>query len=581
MKEIHAWKDLKEPFSNLRSEIDLRSNPLSFFNQSGKRIAGFYDRLDSSSPSKGVVIIVPAYGKTKISNLPLAYYLALDGFQVIRYDHTDHVGESEGNMLFTTLSQMEEDLRSAIDFAEGEFLTSRIALVSSSLGVRVALKEATKDKRVKLLISLVGVFNLQGTLYAIYREDGVQEVLDGASLGVRDIMGFQVDADHFLKDAIQGNFHSLETSLQDVAELSIPTVFFAGDKDPWVSFDEVRMVFNQIPTIQKELYVLPNIMHEIYENPVLADFTCRKIVASTEKYLVGKEPGWDTIKTPEESVLVNRFREEKVRSSKELNPEEEKKFWKRYLEKYAHIVNLQDYWNLLNFLNQLLGNWRRGEKLLDAGCGIGNFGTFVLVRHLYSLMQGRAFPFKRLPFAHYVGVDFVDEAIQQAAKTHAEIQKELKGKTGFWLNSPNLVNYIYTILDLNRSLPFRNQCFDKICCNLVLSYLSDPLYTLKELFRTLKIGGRIVVTSLKPYADLSQIYRDFIQVSRTPEELAQARIVLNNAGMIIHKEAEGYYQFLSQVELENFLAEVGANNIQTFRSFGDQANVAVADKFGL
>ncbi|MFQ5976307.1 MAG: methyltransferase domain-containing protein, partial [Candidatus Hydrothermarchaeales archaeon] len=478
------------------------------------------------------------------------------------------------------LGQMKEDLRSAIDFAEREFLASSIALVSSSLGVRAALKEASEDERVKLLISLIGVFNLQGTLYAIYREDGVDEVLNGIPLGVRDIMGFQIDADHFLNAAIRGNFHTLQTSLQDATNLSIPTVFFAAEKDPWVSIDEVRLVFDQISIHRKEIYVIPNTMHELYENPASTDYACRKVVTCAEKYLAGRESKWETIRIPERGLLIGRLREEKdrLRSGKGLNPEEEKNFWKRYLEKYAYIVNLQDYWNLLDFLNQLLGNWRRGEKILDAGCGIGNFGTFVIVRQLYHLMQGKAISFQTLPFAKYVGVDFLDEAIQQAATTHTEIQKELKGKMGLESKSPNPVNCYYSVLDLNRPLPFRNHCFDKVCCNFVLSYLSDPSYPLKELFRTLRIGGRIVVTSIKPYADLSQIYRDFIQVSRSPEELEQARLVLNNVAMIKHKEAEGYYQFFSEDELYNLLIEVGANNIQTFRSFGDQANVAVADK---
>lgn len=524
-----------------------------------------------------MVIIVPPYGKTKSSNLILAYYLAINGFQVIRYDNTNHVGESEGTMLLTSLSQMKEDLRSAVDFVENKFGASLLTLVSSSLGVRVALKEAAEDKRIELLISILGVVNLQGTLQAIYREDGVKEALSGVSLGLRDILGFQVNADHFLKDAIDGNFHTLHTSLQDAAKLSIPTVFLVADKDPWVSPDEVRMVFDRIPTQQKEFYVLPDAMHELYENPTSADYACRRVVASTEKYLGGLEPGWGTVRVPESQHLIMRLREEKerLRSAKRLNREEERKFWKMYLEKYSYIVNLQDYWNLLEFLNRHLGDSRKGEMILDAGCGIGHFGTFVLVRQLYHLMQGKAVSLRR-PSARYVGVDFVDEAIQKAKSTHTEIQKEFKGRMGLLPSSSNFLNYSYYISDLNHGLPFKEHCFDKICCNFVLSYLDDPLCVLKELLRTLKVGGKLVVTSLKPFADLSQIYRNFIEVSRTAEELEQARIVLNNAGMIKHKESEGCYQFFSQDDLSDLLLEAGARNIQIFRSFGDQANVAVA-----
>ncbi|MGH7769277.1 MAG: class I SAM-dependent methyltransferase, partial [Candidatus Binatia bacterium] len=279
-------------------------------------------------------------------------------------------------------------------------------------------------------------------------------------------------------------------------------------------------------------------------------------------------------------VIISRFREERgrTRSVNGLNTEEEKIFWKKYLEKYAYIVNLQDYWNLLDFLNRLLGDWKRGERVLDAGCGIGNFGTFLLVHQLYQLTQGRPGSSQKLPLCRYWGVDFVDEAMHRARSTHERIQQEFKQKLGLDCEGPDVVGCSYLLLDLNHSLPFKDRYFDKICCNLVLSYLSDPMRTLADLFKSLKTGGKIVVSSLKPHADLSQIYRDFIQVSRTAEELEQARLVLNNAGMIKHKEAEGYYQFFSEAELRDLLMEAGGSNIEVFRSFGDQANVAVAER---
>jgi SAM-dependent methyltransferase/alpha-beta hydrolase superfamily lysophospholipase len=580
MKDIRSFRTLEESWAIPSGFAALRTDPVSFLNSSGKRIAGLCDRLDSPAVSKGFVIVVPPYGKTKSSDLPLAYYLALNGFQVLRYDHTNHVGESDGSILFTSLTQMSQDLVSAIYFAQREYGVARVAVVSSSLGVRVALKVARQDPRVGLLIGLAGVFNLQGTLYSIYREDGVEKAQRGIPLGLRDILGFQIDADNFLTDAIHANFHSLDSSLEDAQNLHTPTVFFVADKDPWVSFDEVRQVFERIPTKRKELHLLANTMHELHENPVSTDRAFRKVVSLSGKYLLGRELGWEDVQVPEREVLISRFREEKgrTRAARAFNAEEEKVFWKKYLEKYAYIVNLQDYWNLLDFSNRLLGDWKRNENVLDAGCGIGNFGTFILVRQLYQLTQRGRAAFQMLPFCRYWGVDFVDEAMHRARITHQRVQQEFKQKLGLGNGSPDIVKCSYLPLDLNRPLPLKDKHFDKICCNLVVSYLDDPLRTLKDLFRSLKPGGKIVVSSLKPHADLSQIYRDFIQVSRTAEELEQARLVLNNAGMIKHKEAEGYYQFFSETELRDLLVEAGGSHTQVFRSFGDQANVAVAER---
>ena len=580
MKDFRSYRKLEESWAVPSGFAAFKSDPVSFLNSSGKRIAGFCDRLDSPDFSKGFVIVVPPYGKTKSGDLPLAYYLALNGFQVLRYDHTNHVGESDGSILFASLSQMSQDLVSAINFAQREYEATRVAVVSSSLGVRVALKVARQDLRVGLLIGLVGVFNLQGTLYSIYREDGVEKAQKSISLGLRDILGFQIDADNFLTDAIHANFHSLDGSLEDAQNLHVPTVFFVADQDPWVPFDEVRQVFERIPTKRKELHLLPNTMHELHENPISTDRAFRKVVSLSEKYLSGREVAWANVQVPERELLINRFREEKGRTkaARGLNVEEEKVFWKKYLEKYAYIVNLQDYWNLLDFSNRLLGDWKRNENILDAGCGIGNFGTFILVRQLYQLTQRGLAGFQRLPFCRYWGLDFVDEAMCRARETHQRVQQEFKQKLGLGNSSPDIVKCSYLLSDLNRPLPLKDRYFDKICCNLVVSYLDDPRRTLKDLFRSLKPGGKIVVSSLKPHADLSQIYRDFIQVSRTDEELEQARLVLNNAGMIKHKEAEGYYQFFSETELRDLLVEAGGSHTQVFRSFGDQANVAVAER---
>jgi SAM-dependent methyltransferase len=440
------------------------------------------------------------------------------------------------------------------------------------------LKQAKKDKRLRFLVSLIGVFDVQETLRTIYDEDGFSEKLNGIELGIRDIMGFQIDADRFVEDAYKNGFHSLETSLNDIAELSIPIFFFVAEKDPWVSQEAVRSVFEKSPANLKNLYTLPGIMHELFENPAVATDTCYEIVRVTERCADANHGAVKPIRVPTDKIISARTRLERRATSKDLNTQEERIFWARYLEKYAYIVNLQDYWNLLDSLGTSLGDWKKGEVILDAGCGIGNFGTFVLVRYLYQALQLRTASLRQKPLAYYVGVDFVQAAIQQAKSVQAGIYREFKPKIKSATSESSLVDFSYSLLDLNCPLPFKDKCFDKICCNLVLSYLREPGFTLGELCRTLKDHGRIVISSLKPHADLSQIFRNYISVSRSAEEIEHARMVLSNAGMIRHKVAEGYYRFFSESKLEDLLRREGCRTISVYRSLGDQANVAVGEK---
>ena len=559
---------------------DIITTPITILNRSGKKLAAFLDRRSDAGIGSAMVILVPGYGRTKSSHLRLAYYLALNGFCVARYDHSNHVGDSDGNMLFTTLGQMDEDLISVIDYAETVCVAPLIGLVAESLGARVALKRVAKDERIKFFVSLIGVFDVQDTLRLIYTEDGFTEKSQGIVLGIRDIMGFQVDADRFIDDAYENEFHSLETSMIDASRLSIPSFFFVAEKDPWVSQHAIRSVMSSCPEKTSEFHLLMGIMHDLYENPGVAADTCGEIVRAAKRTVAENSNEIGTVRTPSEKIIVSRSRLEKRASSKDLKTAEERLFWAEYLERYSYIIKLQDYWNLLDLIGSKLGHWNKNERILDAGCGIGNFGAFLLVRNLYQALQLRTASLRRKPWAQYVGVDFVQSAIRQARDLHSEIYGEFAPKVEWVTHGTPLIDFSYSVLDLNVSLPFKDKHFDKIVSNLVLSYVKDPQFTLGEMYRTLREGGRIVISSLKPNADLSQIYRNYISVSRSTQEMEQARMVLSNASLIKHKEAEGFYQFFSEEQLGEFLQKAGCENITSWRSFGDQANIAVGAKPG-
>ncbi|HET8669097.1 MAG TPA: hypothetical protein VFM05_00275, partial [Candidatus Saccharimonadales bacterium] len=64
----------------------------------------------------GVAIIAPAYGETKENNLLISSYFAANGYYGLRFDWTDHVGESQGDIFISTLSKMSTDLDALLDF---------------------------------------------------------------------------------------------------------------------------------------------------------------------------------------------------------------------------------------------------------------------------------------------------------------------------------------------------------------------------------------------------------------------------------------------------------------------------------
>jgi ubiquinone/menaquinone biosynthesis C-methylase UbiE len=127
-------------------------------------------------------------------------------------------------------------------------------------------------------------------------------------------------------------------------------------------------------------------------------------------------------------------------------------------------------------------------------------------------------------------------------------------------------------------LPFPDHSFDRVVCNLVIGYVRDPLSTLREYLRVLVPGGKLVLSNLKPYADLSAIYRSFVDTARTADQVEEGRRLLDNSGKIKEREGEGIFHFLHAAELENLLRAAGASHPRVYSTFGNQALIAVAEK---
>ena len=84
--------------------------------------------------------------------------------------------------------------------------------------------------------------------------------------------------------------------------------------------------------------------------------------------------------------------------------------------------------------------------------------------------------------------------------------------------------------------------------------------------------------SMKPFCDLSVIYKDVVEEARGEQTLQSARDLLSAAGAIKLKEEEGIYKFYDQRELMDIASSAGFLDPQAFRSFGNQANLVFAHK---
>lgn len=531
----------------------IKTDVVSFLNKKGRKIVGCYDH--SSTHEGPIILIPPAYGDTKRDNLFFAYYLVANGFRVLRIDSTDSIGESDGGMLDYSMITAKEDIQAALDYLEKEWNQNKTSVISTSLAVRQTIKACREDQRINFAIGLVGVVDLQKTLNRIYGEDVIDKLARGESLAseIVNTFGFDMSVEG-LRSAILGSMHNIETTIEDLKRSSTPTLLYFSEKDPWVQFDDIDV--QHLENVEKR-YIAGG-MHELRESPSVVRNLIRSVVFDLKKYHFG-QAGSNVIEPDlREITKQNRIEKERFKNFK-FDKEEEFSFWESYLREYNVIESTKEFQDLLSQLRESMLPIKKEDIFLDVGCGIGLIGQ-ELFRNNHSNFN-------------YIALDLVPNALKEAYQRH--LDELLFGPS---LNAAN-PQPIYLAWDIEKEKnPFKEKSVSKICCNLVLSYLADPKKILNELNRILISGGKILISSLKPYVDLSPVYSNLISSASNQEILARARKLLCGAGIIKQKEKEGHYKFFSDEELERLLFEAGFIHIKSQRAFSDQVIIATAEK---
>ncbi len=553
--------------------MEIRSDRIVFPNRGGRKIVAYLDSLAQIGEHEPFVVMTPKFGESKKNNLQLAYYLAANGMHTFRFDHTNHIGESDGTMVDYTFGGSTDDILECVRYLDERFKTQEIILLANSISVRCAIRAARLDSRVARVVSIVGVVNFRDTAREVYQDDMVGNHLNGEAIGVSDILGHDVDVTRFLDDCIGKDMHDLEGTVADIRRASSDFFFFCAEKDTWVRKEDIQA----LALSRDDLYIrwIPDAMHELRENPDAAERAIRETVFVCKHGRFPRQEELETLRTPSRKQLFaqNRLERDLLRKANPLT-ESESEFWQTYLDKYTILEQVTDFQEYLNLIGDCLGPFRPGDCLFDVGCGNGLFGVWCIRR----LMERK--PWSAIDRPVYFGLDLTPHGLSEAADKHAYAQCLAADSV---TSSSGWLDFLYLPYDLDVvgrragghaiELPFEDQTFDKLCCSLLLSYLSHPARLLAECHRVLKPGGTLVISSMKPFCDLSVLYKDVVEDTDDAETRRKARNLLSAAGAIRMKEEQGHYTFYTLPELESLAAGAGFKDLRGFRSFGDQANL--------
>ncbi|MCU0244545.1 MAG: hypothetical protein MUE80_07335, partial [Acidobacteria bacterium] len=129
-------------------------------------------------------------------------------------------------------------------------------------------------------------------------------------------------------------------------------------------------------------------------------------------------------------------------------------------------------------------------------------------------------------------------------------------------------------------LPVKAGWYNKVLMSLVLSYIFDPLETLKEVRRVIMPGGLLVLSSMRPDTDASGPFTRLLQkIEATPEEalpperpkallIESLRVFLNDAQELVDLEEAGTFDFFDPEKLEGLLEETGWDILRFQPSYG-------------
>lgn len=202
-----------------------------------------------------------------------------------------------------------------------------------------------------------------------------------------------------------------------------------------------------------------------------------------------------------------------------------------------------------------------GQKILDAGCGVGLLETIISSRNTPNLKID--------------ALDFSPRMIFYAKKRN---------------NKKIDVNFFTH--NLEEKLPYNNNYFDRVVSINVLFSVSNPFFVLKEFFRVLKKNSKVIIVDPKPNANMGKaVIAHFKIIKESTSGIMKIKYYILSLvrlpfGLIIlflnlimnHWVKKEKYHFLSDNLYNEYLSDIGFKNIKIDNILANQDWIIVANK---
>jgi ubiquinone/menaquinone biosynthesis C-methylase UbiE len=556
---------------------------IDYDNKDGEKIRAI---IDSTGDTKGalVVIIPPAWGKTKETLMPLSACL-LSAFEasgqplsVIRFDGIRKRGEShrdpecnspgEHHHHFT-FSQGVRDIESTLDFLEcsPEFQPSKRILVSFSASSIESRRAIADDSRIDGWICVVGAPDLQSMMRVI--SGGVDYAVGlerGISFGLQEILGIEVDMDLAGLDSFQHSLAYLEDARREMARITVPITWIHGRYDAWMNSYRSIDILSRGDTRNRRFIEVPT--GHMLSTSREAIETFQLITREVSRMALGYE-----IEPALPDLAEIEFRRKAERNRLPKESVDFRAFWRDYLIGRDTDLGIELMTSIAPYrkMMQTQVNELRvsdGDVVADLGAGTGSFPQFLAT---YA---------KRPKNIRIIELDFVRAGLERT-------QTRLKGGH---IPHDLSIEFVESNLDLgegNTGIALRSGAADAVLASLLVSYVCHPECLLSEIHRVLRPGGRLVLSSLCRDADMSKLYMDGITELRSglareffgregERQIEDAvRCYLNQASRLLELEEYGHFRFWDAPELTKLVTMAGFRNVSARQDLGDPPQAVI------
>jgi len=566
-----------EPSSQQASVVSI---PRECRNPRGQAIMITDDHLRQPlAPNTPVVIIAPGYGQTALDAMTLSYYLTHHRLRVLRYDHTNHVGLSDGELQQTSLRSIQADLLKVVEFVQQTWPTAPLIVMASDMTARVALKMAVQSRPIDLLILINPVVDIQAMLMTVHGHDLVADHRYGLRRGIANLLGLNVNVDRFVGDIVAGHFTDLASTIADLRLLRSPLSIITIPSSPLGPLppadlpqtfltalgSHTRLATVPAPLIGQDFPLSkphPKAFKQILE----------QIAATVSLPTISTEFHADT-----RSMLARQQRIEMERTRLRYNLSQITRETLRitHLQQLPQLGNLHEHWKLLDDLYRLLSPLEPDSMLVDVGVGHGDLVRAMMVNQTYRSRQRGWSP---KPPVHVIGLEHSQDLLTQARQSLHALHRELDSDFGGTLAiyPPLTAEWIHT--DWTQNILFKNCSLHRIVCNLSLTFVPSPLVTTRELYRVLRPQGRLILTVFHPNTDLSMLYRRHLHKASQDEFSPQAQIVLHYLGRLRESIRHGLLHTFDPASLVSFFQQAGIGTPRILPVLDGHALLVVIEK---